>query len=836
MTDKRETGGFAADRREAMMLVAGAAILPIALDAGAADAATIAAPALGLGRDQPFDPGWRFFRGEGQGLETPGLDDSAWRRVDLPHDWSVEDVPGAASARHVGPFDRDSVGGIATGFTDGGEGWYRRHFRLAALPGSARVEILFDGISVLSDVWLNGHPLGSHVHGYTPFSYDLTDHLLRDGDNVLAVRVRNIGKNSRWYAGSGIYRQVKIDVLPSSARIARWGVGAWTRRIADGNALIDVTTTLEDVDPALMLTTRLRSARGKVVAEISSPAGVEVKQTLGVTAPSLWSPDTPYLYTLETELSHGRTVLDHMVQPFGVRIVTMDTSFGLRINGVPTKLRGGCIHHDNGLLGAAAFPDADARRVRLLKARGFNAIRSSHNPASASLRAACDRQGMLMIDEAFDMWHVAKLKDDYSNHIREDWQNALRALVLAARNSPSVILWSIGNEIPYRSTPEGMEWCWKFANEVHRLDPTRPVTAALNGVLGVPVIPSEKTARAGFAGKEDEASAVFLDVAGYNYRLDDVEADHKARPERIMFASETFPRDAYDYWALAERAPYMMGEFVWTAMDYIGEAGVGATARVSQKTAYYMAGYPWVNAWCGDVDLIGEQKPQSFNRDVVWGLSRLEMLVQRPIPEGKKEFIAPWGWTDELPSWTWPDSVGMPMAVRLNTSGDRVELFLNGTSVGTKAVTATDKMRVEIMVPYAPGTLEAVAYRGGREIGRRKLETVGAPAALRLTPERSTGRGDRLGLEYVGVEILDAQGRVVPEAELKVSLTVVGPGRLIGFGSANPLAVGSFQAAEAKTFRGRALAILRGTGGKGAVRLEARAEGLHGGTATIRLV
>jgi beta-galactosidase len=826
---------FETDRRQALKLAAGAAALPFALEGSAHAVAPSDAP-IGLGRAQPFDLGWRFRKGEGEDQGT-GVDDGAWRKVDLPHDWSIEDLPDPSPPKRVGPFDSKAIGGTATGYTAGGEGWYRKHFRLAPLPADARVEILFDGVSVISDVWLNGHALGSHVHGYTPFGFDLTPFLVRDGDNVLAVRVRNLGKNSRWYAGSGLYRQVTIDVLPTRARIARWGVGGWTRRVVGRQADIDITTRIEDAEPGLTLVTRLRSAQGRIVAEASAAAGREVAQSLQVKAANLWSPDTPHLYTIETELRRGKTVIDRTVQPFGVRIVTMDAAGGLRINGTQVRLRGGCIHHDNGLLGAAAFADADDRRVRLLKARGYNAIRSSHNPASSSLRGACDRLGMLLIDEAFDMWHSPKLKDDYSNHIAADWKNALAAMVLSARNSPSVIMWSIGNEIPYRSTPEGVEWCWKLGNEVRRLDPTRPVTAAINGVLGPLLVPSVQTARVGRAGQPDEASTVFLDVAGYNYRLEDIEADHKAHPERVIYASETFPRDAYDYQALVERAPYMLGEFVWTAMDYIGEAGIGASKRIANKgMPFYIAQYPWVNAWCGDIDLIGGQKPPSFARDVIWGLSPIEMMVQRPIPEGQVEFVAQWGWSDELPSWTWPNAVGQPMAVRLYTSGDRVALFVNGKPAGEKTLSTADKMLIELKVPYAPGTIEAIAYKGGREIGRKRIETVSAPARLRIASETAAMRSDRQGLGYVGIDIVDAAGRIIPEGEQAIRLTVDGPAELVGFGSANPMAVGSFQALEARSFRGRALAILRATGRKGVVRVEARSEGLQSARTTLKLI
>lgn len=828
------------DRRETLALAAGAALLPLAAQDAAAAAATAPAAegALRAGRDQPFNLGWRFLRGAGEGREQAALDDSAWRRVDLPHDWSIEDVPGGKAPDQLGPFTKASVGGTATGYTEGGEGWYRKTFRLGGgVPADARIEVLFDGIHLDSEVWLNGQRLGGNVNGYNPFAFDLTPHLVRDGDNVLAVRVRNLGKNSRWYAGSGLYREVRIDVLPAATRIARWGVGAWTRRIAGGNAEIDVATRIEAADPAAVLVTRLRDGAGKVVAEASAPAGGEIKQVLSVRAPRLWSPDDPALHTLETELLRGGRVIDRMVQPFGIRIVAFDPRLGMAINGTRTILRGGCIHHDNGLLGACAFRDADERRVRLLKARGFNAIRSAHNIASRSLREACDRLGMLLIDEAFDMWHKPKLPQDFSVHFREHWREVVEAMVLSGRNSPSVVLWSVGNEVPERATDEGVEWCWKLANAIKRIDPTRPVTAGVNGLLGAPMSAQEGTARPGFAGKRDNASTIFLDLPGYNYRLEDIEPEHAEHPERVVYASETFPADAWDYARLVERAPYFLGEFLWTAMDYLGEAGVGASTNISVGgVAYNLPSWPWVNAWCGDIDLIGNQKAPSRYRDVVWGLSRLEMAVQRPVPAGKIESIAKWGWSDELESWSWAGSEGKELAVRLYTPGDRVELLLNGAKVGEKALTAADKTRAEIKVPYAPGVLEGVAYKDGAVIGRKRFETAGPAASLRLTPERTSGRSDRQALHHVAVEVLDAQGRVRPDDKARISLRVTGPAELAGFGSADPFAVGSFQSPTAQTFHGRALAILRATGGKGAVRIEANSEGLRGASATIKLV
>jgi beta-galactosidase len=809
------------DRREALAL-------------GAATTALLSLPASpraaavpGTGRDQPFDANWLFRRGEGTGQEAAVLDDSGWRAVDLPHDWSREDIPGADGVAQIGPFDKHAVGGTATGFTVGGEGWYRKHFRLAGLAPDARVELRFDGVMVEGDVWLNGQHLASSVAGYRPFVVDLIPALVRDGDNVLAVRTRNLGQNSRWYAGSGIYRQVRLDVLPGGARIARYGVGAATRRIAGGAAEVAVTTRIEAPAAGLTLVTRLRDADGRIAAERAAPATAEVAQLLPVRGARLWSPGDPQLYTLETELRRGSAVVDRMVQNFGIRIITMDAQRGLAINGVVTKLRGGCIHHDNGLLGACAFSEADERRIRLLKARGYNAIRSSHNIPSRSLREACDRLGMLMIAEGFDAWNVAKLPDDFSTRFPEHWREVIEALVLSGRNSPSIILWSIGNEIPARNTDSGVEWQWRLANEVRRLDPTRPVTAALNGVLGQPMIAGPETARAGMAGKADNASSIFLDVPGYNYRLATMEQEQPSHPSRVVYASETFPKDVVDYQRLAERAPWFLGEFVWTAMDYIGEAGCGANAVIKAHVPFYIAGWPWTNAWCGDIDLIGGQKPPSLARDVAWGISPLEVVVARPVPEGMHEFIAQWGWPDELPHWSWAGQEGKVLAVRLYTGGDRVELRLNGQTVGGKAVLPADRMRVELPVPYAPGLLEAVAFKDGREIGRRRLETAGEAAALRLQPEQP-GRG----LAYVRLDVLDSAGRHVPEAQRKVAIAIEGAAELLAFGNAAPTEPRSLTQPRTETFRGSALAILRARGA-GPVRVSASGEGLSPATTTI---
>ncbi len=805
---------FQTDRRETLQLAAGTALASLIAAAPAAAKEFTEVSESWRFRDVPFDNGWLFLRGQGDGLEQIGVAESGWRKIDLPHDWSVEDIPGGQPPGQVGPFDKKAVGDTATGYTVGGEGWYRKHFRVDQYPNDARIEIMFDGIYLESDVFLNGQRLGGSLSGYKPFSLDLTPFLNRTGDNVLAVRVRNEGRNTRWYAGSGIYRSVTLDVLPAGTRIARWGVAAWTRRFADGRTEIDVATTLQDVQEGYELVTRLKDVGGRTVAEARSPATANVLQSLSISGPRLWSVDKPNLYMLETELSTGKKVVDKLVQPFGIRIVTFDPQRGIAINGATTKLRGGCIHHDNGLLGACAFADADERRIRLLKARGFNAIRSSHNTSSRSLRGACDRLGMLLIEEAFDAWHEHKEPQDFAAHFPEQWEDVLSTMVLSARNSPSVIMWSIGNEIPSRATDEGVEWEWKLANAVKRIDPTRPVTAGLNGVLGQEMIAGPDTARPGLSGKADNASTIFIDVPGYNYRIDDIEPEHSVHPERVVYASETFANEVFDYAALMDRAPYFLGEFLWTAMDYIGEAGLGATAFLKKGSMpYYFARWPWVNAWCGDIDLIGEQKAASLARDVAWGRSSLEMTVQRPVPEGNVAWVANWGWPDELSSWNWTGNEGKAMTVRVYSSAEKVQLLLNGKPLGEKTLSPKDKMTAEFNVPYEAGKLEAVAMRGGRIVERRALETTGSPARLKLTLEQPSRRKGREALAYLRVDVLDAQGRLVPEDERPLTLTLDGAGELIAFGNANPHAIGSLKAPTSTTFRGRALAILRATTG-----------------------
>jgi beta-galactosidase len=337
----------------------------------------------------------------------------------------------------------------------------------------------------------------------------------------------------------------------------------------------------------------------------------------------------------------------------------------------------------------------------------------------------------------------------------------------------------------------------------------------------------------------DEASFVFLDVAGYNYKLNNYERDHHTFPKRIMVGTESYPKDVFAIWDITDNSSYLVGDFVWTAMDYLGEAGTGGSVYVSAKGTHgmmdLMSSWPLVVSACGDIDLIGNQKASSFARDVVWGLSPLEIGVQKPPPEGKVELIRPWGWSDERQSWTWPGAEGMPLAVRVYTAGDRVELRLNGHTIQSKQVTTAELKHIEFKVAYAPGELEVVAFRDAVEIGRRRLVTTGPATAVRLTPELKSGGAGRGDVSFIGVELVDANGMLVHDLTKNLQLSISGPAELVGFGSANTLAIGSFQSFSAETWDGRALAIIRGKGRAGNVRIEVRGQGLKSGSTTVRL-
>ncbi|MEO0530853.1 MAG: glycoside hydrolase family 2 TIM barrel-domain containing protein, partial [Planctomycetota bacterium] len=558
---------------------------------------------------------------------------------------------------------------------------------------------------------------------------------------------------------------------------------------------------------------------GEEVASGEVVGGDVAAATLSVQEPRLWSPGTPELYTVRLVLREGDRPIDTVEVPCGIRSLDFSAERGFLLNGKPTLLRGCNLHHDNGLLGGEAWRAADARRIKLLKERGYNAVRCSHNPPSASFLDACDRLGMLVIDEAFDVWRLPKRPQDYHLRFVDRWRRDLRAMILRDRNRPSVIIWSIGNEITERARPEGVAIAKRLVAAVKELDDTRPVTNALCSFWDNPDQEWEDTVPAYAA----------LDIGGYNYLAKRYEDDHEKHPDRIMMGTESFPPRAHWFWTNAERLPYVIGDFVWTGIDYIGESGLAYTVYEDEPVASgYRRPWPWFVAWCGDLDLIGNQKPQSRYRDVLWNQSAIAIAVHEPIPEGKVESINYWGWPKERRHWDWDVEAGTEMNVAVYSRCERVGIRLNGRDLAEKAVDPASELTTRFRVPYETGEIEAYGVTKEGERVSTVISSTGDPSAIRLTAEPVIDGFDD-GPRFIRVEVCDTDGQVVPTAEIDVELELTG-GQLLAVGTGSPTTMASFTQPRLTTFRGRGLAIVLPTE---ATSLTATAAGLQSAKAVI---
>jgi beta-galactosidase len=770
-------------------------------------------------REVAFDSGWRFVKDSTVHAEIAEFDDSKWRTVDLPHDWSIEDLPEQVPGKTIGAFDKSSVAEGATGFAVGGTGWYRKEFTLPLSTDKKSVEIHFDGVYMNSDVWINGHHLGNHPYGYTPFYYELTKHLKYNGQkNVIAVRVENKGKNSRWYSGSGIYRHVWLT-FTDPVHIDTWGVYVRTEKISKTSALLVIKSVVKNDQPRaidVVVTSNILSHAGKLAGTKTrllklQANGTETDSTTFVIkSPQLWNLGSPKLYKVITQLQVDNTLKDQTETTFGIRTIKATAVDGFMLNGKRVILKGGCIHHDNGLLGAVALDRAEQRKIDLLKANGFNAIRTSHNPPSHQLLDYCDKVGMLVIDEAFDCWEEGKNPQDYHLYFDKWFKQDLQSMILRDRNHPAVVIWSIGNEIPERVDSSGVEITKSLAAIAHTIDPSRPVTEALCFLF-------EKRNR-GRRMSDFYKPFALLDVAGYNYLQSLYPDDHAKFPDRVMLGTESYPKDALVCYDLAVKNPYVIGDFVWTAMDYIGEASIGNSHIDSTRFLSLSLGWPWYNAWCGDLDLIGNKKPQSYYRDVVWGIKPVTMLVHRPIPPGMKESVSPWGWPDEWPSWSWSNPGSGNYQVRVFSRAPLVRLYLNGRLIGEQKI-PDNSITAAFNLPFEPGILEAVNVENGKETGHFKLETAGEPKHLKVVADRQKINANRNDLAYITISITDDKGNIVPDADTDIKLSVSGEGSIAAAGNAYPKASISFHNTMQRTWKGTCLVILRPGGKKGQIKL-----------------
>ena len=804
------------------------------------------------------DSNWKFVLGDPGGAETRSFEDASWRRVDLPHDWSIEGRP-----------SKDNPTGSEGGYFPAGTGWYRKTFSAPPEWRGKRVSVEFDGVYRNATVYLNGHKLGNQPYGYTSFSFELTPDLDFSGLNVLAVRVDNSAQpNSRWYSGSGIYRHVRV-VVTDPVHVAHWGVLVSTTRASTESGSLSVRARVENESAAparVTVETQILDRGGKPVGHAQSAveaapgSATEASQEIAVSKPALWSPEAPALYRAVTRLRKDGKVVDEVVTTFGIRTLAWSPEKGLLLNGKAIKLAGGCVHHDNGPLGAAAFDRAEERRVELLKAAGYNAVRTSHNPPSPAFLDACDRAGLLVLDEAFDTWKANKLKYDYGRNFDEWWQRDISAMVLRDRNHPSIVVWSIGNEIPELLVERGPAIAKRLADQVRSLDSSRPLTQA---------VPTSTS------GPFPDAVLAVLDIAGYNYNLArNYGDDHRRVPSRLMMTTESFPAAAFEQWQLAKDNPFILGDFVWTAMDYLGESGIGAwaygTPQQASQAAMMMAGmqgmadkmflamangvdlkammaqaggnqggqspmsflapgYPWHAAQCGDLDLTGHRKPQSYYRDILWnGGDRVYATVRLPEPEGKKIIAVAWAVYPTLPSWTWPTQEGKELQVEVYSGVEKVRLYLNDKLIGEKATGRSEQFKAMFTVPYAPGTLKAVGMRGDRAVAESVLTTAGSPVRLRLTADRTTLQAGGQDLSFVTVEAVDAEGRFQANADQEVQFTITGPGVIAAVGNADGKDESPYQGDRRKLFQGRALVVVRTQGQSGAIQLTAKSVGLTG--------
>ncbi len=729
-------------------------------------------------RKQLFDADWSF-----------SLDSAQWRTVCLPHDWSIE-----------GAFDKEAPAGNDGGYLPTGKGWYRKEFRVeSSALRDKTLRLYFEGVYMNSEVYMNGQRAGGHPYGYSSFFVDITPYV-RMGNNEVEVRVDNSQqKNCRWYSGSGIYRHVWL-LTTGQRYIDEWSVSVTTPDIHTVNI------------------------KAEVVMEDGKRKPIE--KTIHVENPRLWSPDDPYLY--ETTLEAEGDVLP---VTYGIRTIDYSAEKGLLLNGKPIVLNGGCVHHDNGILGAAAFDDAEYRKVRLMKEAGFNAVRTSHNPPTEAFLRACDELGLLVIDEAFDGWREKKNDYDYSTLIDQWWQEDIRAMVLRDRNHPSIFCWSIGNEVIERKKIEVVKTAHQLAGLCRQLDEQRrPVTSAL----------------CSWDSDWDiyDPLAAEHDIVGYNYMIHKSESDHQRVPSRVMVQTESYPRDAWQNYRKVMDYPYIIGDFVWTAIDYLGESGIGRWYYQGDVPGEHWERplFPWHAAYCGDIDLTGLRKPISHYRSMLYGLTpnpspkgegnfkegnfeQLYMAVREPDGYHGQVKTTVWGTWPTFESWTWPGHEGKPIEVEIYSRHPKVSLYLNDQLVGEKEV---NECKAVFTLPYQPGKLRAEA--GGESV---LLSTAGEAKNIRLTADQKTLQADGQSLAYITVELTDANGILNPNADNELTATVTGPATLVAFGNADIKDCDRYTDNTHKAWKGRALLVVRSTQKKGKVTVTVSGKGLK--TATCKL-
>lgn len=734
-----------------------------------------------------FDSGWTFTR------------DGKTVSIDLPHDWDIYEAPDPATG----------ATGTGGGWYPGGKGEYRKMF---VTPKGELVKLHFEGVYQKAEIFVNGQKAGQHAYGYTPFTVDITPFLKEmEGKkyNQVVVKVDNSEQpNCRWYSGSGIYRHVWLQTMPA-LHIAENGVFVNTQEISTDRAIVKVEVTVaNESDRDRNATVGVGS--GMLMVNVPAHQTKTATTTFTVRNPRLWSPDDPYLYETKVELKEAGTTIDQQQVSYGIRSFSFDAEKGFLLNGQKVLINGACLHHDDGILGAMAFDAAEIRKVRQMKEAGFNLIRTSHNPTTRAFLDACDSLGMLVIGEAFDGWRTAKNPYDYSTLIDSCYRNDIHAMVGRDRNHPSIICWSLGNEVIERKDIRVITTARLLKQAVLEMDDTRPVTEAL------------------CSWDSDweiyDPHFEVLDIGGYNYMIHKHASDHQRDPKRVMWQTESYPRDAFRSWALVNDFPYIVGDIVWTGLDYLGESGIGRYYYEGERPGehYVDGGQPdWHGAYCGDVDITGWRKPISHYREMLWSLTpgspgegNVYLAVKEPDGYRGKIHLTAWSVWPTWESWNWSGWEGKPIEVEVYTKAPEVKLYLNDKLIGTKAVSRDTEFKAVFTVPYESGILRAEAYDKSAT-----LATAGEPAALRLTPDRHIITADGQDLAFITVEVIDLKGRVCPDAAIPCEAVVKGQGQLIAFASADLKDHEPTTSPRVTTWKGRALLVVRSTGKKGRIQI-----------------
>ncbi len=775
-----------------------------------------------------MDFNWSFSQTDTVGADKTDFNDSKWRKLNLPHDWSIENE-----------FTEKAATGGGGGYLPTGIGWYRRHFVLPKSVVSKNVWIDFDGVYQNSDVWINGHHLGHYPNGYMSFYYDLTPYI-KSGENVISVRVDNSRQpNTRWYSGSGIFRHVWL-ALVDPLHVAHWGTYITTPVADSAAATVSIKSVIENknssskqvVFRSIVLDGKgIEMAKTESTSSVESNKNLEVAQSLTVSSPSLWSIEVPNLYTLRFQIIDKGKVIDEVITSFGIRDIKYDLKKGFLLNGKRVKMNGVCLHHDAGSVGAAVPEAMWVRRLKILKEMGCNAIRTSHNPAAPEFLDLCDQMGFLVQDEIFDEWKSAKVKYGYSNYFDQWSQNDLVNFIHRDRNHPSIVMWSAGNEIGEQKQEYGHKILKPLLDTFHREDATRPVTtgndniAADNGSAKIPFLQMLDIVGYNYVDRWHERRELFYDIDHHDHpdwKMVGTESVSISSVRGNYFGGNFFKTDtsvirpahlpsvirAEQLWKFVSAHDYVIGDFMWTGIDYLGEAR-----------------WPNKNASSGVIDLCGFPKDAYYFYQSQW--------TEKPM-------------IHLFPHWNWSGKEGQVIPVMAFTNCDTVELFLNGKSFGKKSLefprqgnsggwNKYDRPHVNITtgdlhlmwdVPYEPGVLKAVGRKGGKVAYETEIYTASAPASIRLSSDRSSIDADFRDVVHLKIEVVDAKGNIVPDAKNQIQIEVQGEGNLIGLDNGNPADHVSMKSNTRKVFNGLGLAVIQSNNQAGVIRVKVTSLGL----------